>query len=175
MVHLRAATPDDVGAVAWLHADSWQRTYRGLYSDAYLDDGVHAERLDLWTRQFAHPRADQRTVVAEHDGEIVGFVHTLLDEDDHFGALLDNLHVAAAWQRRGLGTRLVVASAQAVVDERPGRGLYLWVLDANARARAFYAAIGGREADHAADTAPDGTTVSGIRVVWPDPKTLLHP
>ena len=33
----RAAGPDDVHAVAGLHAESWQRHYRGAYSDAFLD------------------------------------------------------------------------------------------------------------------------------------------
>jgi GNAT superfamily N-acetyltransferase len=172
-VRLRAATAADVAAIAALHAESWRRAYRGLYSAAYLDHEVHAERLRVWTRRFETARLDQRTVVAADEGGLVGFVHTLLDEDARWGALLDNLHVAAAWQRRGLGTRLVAASAGAVVDERPGRGLYLWVLEDNAPARAFYAARGGREADHGTDTAPDGTRVRGIRVVWRDPNDLL--
>jgi ribosomal protein S18 acetylase RimI-like enzyme len=174
-VILRPANNDDVAAIAALHANSWQRAYRGIYSDAYLDDGVHAERLEVWTQQFAYPRADQRTAVADDDGAIVGFVHTLLDEDDRFGALLDNLHVAGEWQRRGLGTELVRSSAKTVIAERPGRPLYLWVLERNARARAFYAAIGGAEADHASEPAADGTVVEGVRVVWPEPSRLLQP
>jgi ribosomal protein S18 acetylase RimI-like enzyme len=174
-VELRPATTDDVAAVAALHAESWQRTYRGIYSDAYLDTGVHAERLAVWTERFAHPRPDQRTVVAIHDGALVGFVHTYLDDDARFGALLDNLHVAAGRQRRGLGRRLVGAAADAVVAERPGRGLFLWVLEPNSRARAFYAAIGGTEMDRAEDTAPDGTVVVGLRVAWPEPRGLLPP
>jgi len=33
----RTGGPDDAGAVALLHADSWRRNYRGVYADAYLD------------------------------------------------------------------------------------------------------------------------------------------
>jgi len=170
---LRPATDADVAAIAWLHADSWRRSYRGIYSDAYLDDDVDAERLAAWTERFARPRPDQRTVLAEDDGELVGFVHTLLDDDPTWGALLDNLHVRADWQRRGLGSALVTASARAVVDERPGRALYLWVLERNARARAFYAARGGAEVERAEETAPDGTPIAALRVAWPDPKTAI--
>ena len=67
------------------------------------------ERVD---RDALPTRApDQRTVLAVHDGELVGFVHTVLDDDPQWGALLDNLHVRADWQRRRLGSQLVAASA----------------------------------------------------------------
>jgi GNAT superfamily N-acetyltransferase len=172
-MELRDATSADAEAIARFHADSWSRSYRGIYTDAYLDRDAPRERLVVWTERFARPRPDQRTVVAEHLGELVGFVHTVLDDDPTWGALLDNLHVLADWHRRGLGSRLVAASARAVVDERPGRGLYLWVLEANARGRAFYAARGGSEVERAEEVGPDGTAVVGLRVVWPDPTVLL--
>ena len=172
-MEMRAATVDDVTSIASLHADSWRRSYRGIYSNAYLDDDVDAERLAAWTERFARPRPDQRTVLAEDDGELVGFVHTLLDDDPTWGALLDNLHVRAEWQRRSLGSVLVAASAHAVVEERPGRGLYLWVLERNARARAFYVARGGAEVERAEETAPDGTTTTCLRVAWPDPTAAI--
>jgi ribosomal protein S18 acetylase RimI-like enzyme len=172
-MELRPATDDDVAAVAALHAESWRRAYRGIYSDEYLDADVYRERLAVWNERFSRPRPDQRTVVAIDEGVMVGFVHTYLDDDDRFGALLDNLHVVAGRQRRGIGRRLVAASARAVVEERPGRGLYLWVLEPNARARAFYAAIGGAEVERAEDAAPDGTVVTGLRVTWREPRRLL--
>jgi GNAT superfamily N-acetyltransferase len=174
-VELRAATTADADAIARLHADSWSRSYRGIYTDEYLDRDAPIERNAAWTERFAHPRPDDRTVVAEQGAELVGFVHTVLDDDPTWGALLDNLHVRADWHRRGLGSRLVAASARAVVEERPGRGLYLWVLEANARGRAFYAARGGSEVEAAEEAAPDGTVVTGLRVVWPDPTVLLPP
>ena len=57
-MEMRAATIDDVASIASLHADSWRRSYRGIYSDAYLDDEAPAERLLAWTERFANPRAD---------------------------------------------------------------------------------------------------------------------
>ena len=172
-MELRAATAADAEAIARFHADSWSRSYRGIYTDEYLDRDAPVERRTVWTERFAHPRPDARTVVAEQEHELLGFVHTVLDDDPKWGALLDNLHVRADWHRHGLGSRLVAASARAVLEERPGRGLYLWVLAANARGRAFYAAREGREVEAAEEVAPDGTAVTGLRVVWPDPTVLL--
>jgi hypothetical protein len=48
-VIFRAARPDDAGAIAGLHADSWQRHYRGAFSDAFLDGDVAGYLLPLWT------------------------------------------------------------------------------------------------------------------------------
>ena len=98
----------------------------------------------------------------------------MLDDDPQWGALLDNLHVRADWQRHRLGSRLVAASARVVVEERPGRGLYLWVLEQNDRARAFYAARGGREVERVDEEAVDGTSTVILRVAWPDPTTATR-
>ena len=39
-LRFRAAGPGDANAIAGLHADSWQRHYRGAFSDAFLDHDV---------------------------------------------------------------------------------------------------------------------------------------
>jgi GNAT superfamily N-acetyltransferase len=173
-IALRCTTPDDLRTIAGLHAESWKRAYRGIYPDTYLDRDVDAERLAVWTERFASPRPDQRTVLAEDDGTPAGFAHVLLAEDPVHGALLDNLHVLPPWQRRGLGGRLMAECARLVVDERPGRPLYLWVLERNDRARAFYAARGGVEADRTLDTSFEDIPMWCYRVSWPDPTTLLN-
>jgi ribosomal protein S18 acetylase RimI-like enzyme len=172
-MELRRATDADVAAIAALHAESWKRSYRGVYPDAYLDRDVDAERLAVWSDRFAMSRPDQRTILAEGDGVLAGFAHVLLDEDAEHGALVDNLHVLSPWQRSGLGSRLMDECARVVIAERPGWGVYLWVLEANARARAFYAARGGREIDRTLDPTFEETPLWCYRVIWPDPSTLL--
>ena len=173
MTSYRAATADDVAPIAALHADSWRRAYRGIYSDEFLDNDVFDERRAEWSERFARPSAKQRTTVAEVDGELVGFVHTILDDHPKWGALLDNLHVRYGQKRSGIGTRLMSASARTVVDDAPGSGLYLWVLEQNATAQSFYDTRGGTSVESSTVTAPGGTTVRTLRYVWPDPSTLL--
>ena len=142
-VSFRAAGRDDARAVAELHADSWRRHYRGAYSDAFLDGDVAGYLLPLWTDRLGAPHPRARTILAECDGQLAGLAHTLLDEDPTWGAFLDNLHVAYGLKRRGIGTRLLTLIRQAVRDWSPSSGLYLWVLEQNSDARAFYAAQGG--------------------------------
>ena len=174
-IHCRPAEARDVEAIAALHADSWRRNYRGAYLDSYLDGDVVTDRLVVWRERITCPDATFRTIVAEHDGAFAGFAHTKLDDDPTWGALLENLHVMHEMKGRGIGTRLMAASARAVLDSTPGAGLYLWVLDQNAAAQIFYAARGGVEAGRAMrGPFPGGGTALARRIVWPDPSMLLR-
>jgi predicted N-acetyltransferase YhbS len=124
-IRLRFAVAADVSAVGALHAESWRRHYRGAYSDHYLDGEVFADRLAVWTRQLGQPAVEHRTLVAQSEERIVGFAHTVLDDDAVYGALLDNLHVAYAWKGQGIGTELLAATASAVLDSSSAScGLY---------------------------------------------------
>jgi len=170
----RLATAGDVDAIAQLHADSWRRNYRGAYLDSYLDGDVVTERIAVWTERIAHPVVSSRTVVAEHDGTVVGFVHTVFDEDAQWGALLDNLHVAHDRKGGGVGTALTAESARSVLERDPPTGLYLWVLEQNEPAQAFYRARGGIEAGRELrGPFPGGGTAYALRMVWRDPARLL--
>src|SRR5262245_65762773 len=90
----RAAGPGDAHATAGLHADSWQRHYRGAYSDAFLDHDATGYLRPLWTERLAIPNPQARTILAELDGAVVGLAHTILGQDVKWGAFIDNLHVA---------------------------------------------------------------------------------
>ena len=169
----REATAGDIEAVTQLHVDSWRRNYRGAFSDAFLDGDVVTERRAVWTERLTQPEPSRYTVVAEREGAVVGFAHTVLDDDPTWGALVDNLHVTQGLKRQGIGARLMAESAQAVIERRPHSGLYLWVLRQNTAAQAFYEARGGRCVEEAITEPPGGGTAPTFRYAWPDPATLL--
>jgi ribosomal protein S18 acetylase RimI-like enzyme len=175
----RMADADDAAAVAGLHADSWRRHYRGAFSDAFLDGDVAGYLRERWTERLSARDPQARTIVAEFGGELVGLAHTQLGDDPRWGALLDNLHVAYGLKRMGVGTRLMALTAQAVLDDAPESGLYLWVLEQNAGARAFYTARGGTCVETSRVPPPGGDPARlngspmGLRFAWPDPSRLL--
>jgi predicted N-acetyltransferase YhbS len=169
----RQATTEDADAIAELHADSWRRTYRGAFADAFLDGPVVVERRTVWAERLTHPATPTYTVVAEENGVLVGFAHTVFDDDPVWGALLDNLHVEHGLKRQGVGRRLMARSAQAVVDREGASGLYLWVLRQNIGAQAFYEAIGGRRVGDGLTQPPGGGTAPTFRYAWSDPAALL--
>ena len=180
-LRFRPAEAGDAAAVAALHADSWRRHYRGAFSDAFLDGDVAGFLLARWTGLLSGPDPQARTIVAELDGGLVGLAHTRLGDDPAWGALLDNLHVSYGLKRLGVGTRLLALTAQAVLDSTPESGLYLWVLEQNVGARAFYTARGGTCVETAAVSPPGGDPARlngspmGLRFAWPDPSMLLLP
>lgn len=175
----RLAAPPDAEAVAALHADSWRRNYRGAYSDAFLDGELDADRLAVWGSRFSDPDAGTHTVIAEDAVGLVGFAHTVFDANPTWGALLDNLHVNHERKRRGVGSRLMALTARAVVERRTG--LYLWVLEQNMSAQAFYAANGGNFVERAPASAPGGNPawLNGspfkLRCAWADPAAIIEP
>jgi GNAT superfamily N-acetyltransferase len=177
-VRFRPAGAADAIAVAALHADSWRRHYRGAYSDSFLDGDVLEDRTKVWIERLRCDDRGTRTVVADDDDAgLIGFAHVILDSDPTWGALLDNLHVRQGQKRRGIGSRLLALVAAPVVDrERP---LYLWVLEQNADARAFYEARGAASVGRAKVSPPGGVasrlegTPSKLRYAWPHPSALL--
>jgi ribosomal protein S18 acetylase RimI-like enzyme len=171
-IEFRLAGAADADAVARLHADSWRRHYRGAYSDAFLDGDVLDDRLAEWASRLNTADARSHTIVALAP-ELVGFAHTVFDDDAAWGALLDNVHVAGGRQRTGIGARLLGLSAAAVAQRSPGSGLYLWVLEQNTAAQAFYAALGGACVGREAVGAPGGKpgrlvgSPAKLRYAWP--------
>ena len=174
------AGAEDAVAVAGLHADSWQRHYRGAYADAFLDGEPDGFLTGRWTERLATASPQARTILAEYDGELVGLSHVVLDADATWGALLDNLHVRSGLKRQGLGTRLLAMTAQAVVDASPSSGLYLWVLEQNTAAQQFYSSRGGVNVERSTVPPPGGDparlngTPACFRYSWPDTSVLAE-
>lgn len=164
----RPATPADTDRIAALHARSWQETYRGILPDSFLDDEVEADRLDYWRQQFGESPRNRHVVVAEADGKLAGFACTFARFDPIYGALLDNLHVAAACKGRGLGRDLMKQSAEWVQQQQSAQGFYLWVYEKNYTARKFYDSLGAINQETAM-----GEYAVMLRYCWPDTQRLI--
>lgn len=179
-IEYRVGTSSDSPAVAALHADSWRRHYRGAYSDIYLDGDIVADRLEVWAGRMEQNSEETITIVAERAGGVVGFIHTVLDADPVWGALIDNLHVAAELKRHGIGTALLTEAARKIAQRRPSSGLYLWVLEQNEAAQAFYAAKRGLcvERDVVEPPGGDPGRLAGhptkLRYSWSSPSSLTN-
>ena len=136
--------------------------------------GVGGER-DLKERKLKHLSGYENSRPVRIGNEAYRY-----EQHDTWGALLDNLHVASGLKRRGIGSRLLALTAQAVIDRPPPTGLYLWVLEQNADAQAFYRARGGRCVERDLVPAPGGVqsrlkgSPAGLRYAWPDPGVLLR-
>jgi ribosomal protein S18 acetylase RimI-like enzyme len=133
---VRSARDEDAAQMARVNVRCWQETYRGLMSDAVLDDpGFLAARETFWTAALTDERyRENRVAVAERDGELVGIAMSgpPLDAPAAWARQLYVLYVYAAHHGTGVGPALL----RAVVD--PQDSVALWVADQNPRALAFY-------------------------------------
>ncbi|WP_246199631.1 GNAT family N-acetyltransferase [Arthrobacter zhaoguopingii] len=133
-IEVRAARVEDVQAMAQVHVESWQETYRGLVPDAVLDDpGFTAARERQWLNALTNPRwTTHRIAVAEHDGPLIGLAMAGPSEDDPGLMHLYVLYLLAEHHGSGTGAELL----RAVIE--PDRVTTLWVAERNPRAQVFY-------------------------------------
>jgi RimJ/RimL family protein N-acetyltransferase len=65
------------------------------------------------------------------------------------------------------------AAADWVCATQPGAGVYLFVMEANAAARAFYDRLGARNVETIQLADPGGGSASNCRYVWADARMLV--
>ena len=122
-----------------MHVETWQAAYRGVVSDEGLDALDVAERTERWRGNLSAPVA-ARTIVAERDGEVVGFAGFGPDSDGGAEGELYAIYVHPSAWSTGAGRALmerVETELHADYDEA-----ILWVLRDNPRARRFYERAG---------------------------------
>jgi ribosomal protein S18 acetylase RimI-like enzyme len=139
-VVIRPGTPDDAEGVARVHVETWQAAY------------AHALPADQLQALSVEEAADRHrrwppTLVADRDGEILGFVGVGSSRDPGTDGELFAIYVHPDHWGTGVGRALIEAGEEEL--RRLGhREAVLWVLDDNPRARRFYELAGW---------SPDGT------------------
>ncbi|HEV7693424.1 MAG TPA: GNAT family N-acetyltransferase [Hyphomonadaceae bacterium] len=166
-MQFRDATIDDIASVAALHTASWRDAYRSIFDAAFLAGPVVQERLDVWTERLIQPDPAQRTILAEEDGKLIGFVCVFARKDAQWGSLVDNLHVRPGERSKGLGRQLLRRGAQWARVTYPAGGLHLWVYEANVAACRFYTRMGGQVVERT-DKSTYGGSAPILRYHWPD-------
>lgn len=172
MTHFRRGLRTDTERIAFLHADSWRRTYRGSYRDEFLDRDVVRNRLEVWCSRLTQDRKDQFVYIAEADSRLLGFVCVFGNADPTWGSLVDNLHVSYESQRSGLGTLLMRTAAVWLESHYGQTGVYLWALEANLQARHFYERLRAHHVETMEHENPGGGSSAAWRFVWGNPRDL---
>lgn len=155
---LVAADCDELGRV---HIRIWRETYAGLMPVDYLAGLSETRSAENWRRRLVQPEGADvgaLTLVARRDGCIVGFASAGPSRDAdaptewelHVINLLQDVH------GRGL--------AELLLDRVLGaRDATLWVVEGNARARAFYTRHGFT--DEGGRSAHEPTDAREMRMV----------
>ena len=172
MIEYRPAKPPDAAAVASLHARSWRETYRGAFLDSFLDGDLTEERQRVWRDRLDRSPGNQFVQLAVDGANLVGFVCAYGAHDPQWGSLVDNLHVATACKRNGIGSSLMRQVGAWLARGYPDLGVYLLVLEANSSARRFYERLGAHNAGVSTMETHGGAVVRSCRYTWPSAELL---
>jgi ribosomal protein S18 acetylase RimI-like enzyme len=148
---IRKATQDDIPAIAALHIEGWKAAYGGLVDQGYLDSLSVEQRIKDWQGWMA--AGESETLIAEIGGKPSGFITTGRTKTPPpgsspirplYSAEVYALYLDPSAFRQGVGTALLKQAAADLKDQKHS-SLCLWVLDGNARAKAFYEKMGGQK------------------------------
>lgn len=168
---IRPATQTDAPAIAQVHVASWQTTYKGLLPNEVIASRTLEQRVDIWTRVLTQYTDRQFTFVAVEDDKVVGFSNGGKERegDPTYTSEIYSIYLLAEAQRKGVGRRLLVASAKALLGMRHTT-MIIWVLKDNP-AEQFYTAIGGEPLKEKTEMMGD-TQVTEIGYCWMDIRPL---
>lgn len=158
---VRDLLASDAKQMGALHADAWHDTYRGLFSDHDLDEVSSKSKHHQWLDYFEHAK-DHHMLKGVFSGDkLVGMA---MWGSSRIEGLRDDweiymINIPGDYQRKGLGRLLM---EQALTDLSPRKkSIYLWVLELNERAIAFYRSFGFTETNQ---TKGVGTEVERLFV-----------
>ena len=100
MAPIRTATPEDAASISRVQVETWRTTCRRIVPDDYLA-GLSAEQRTLRWRE--HLGSAEHILIAECDGEVVGFISggPIHDPLDGYGAELYAVYLLQKFQRNG--------------------------------------------------------------------------
>ena len=143
-MQVRRANLEDADAIAAVHVRSWEAAYRGLVPQAWFAERTLQRRTAMW-RELLRRGENTRVFVACLNGTLVGFCGAATpsrDEDAGEGTSeIAALYVDPGHWRAGAGRALITATLRDLAACL-WRDVTLWVLEANDRARSFYAGVG---------------------------------
>lgn len=138
---VREATLEDARGIAIVHIDTWRDAYVGIVPDDYLAALDYDERETVWRRVIAG--ASERIRVVCDGGRVVGWAtHGRTRDTDARGPVgeLYGIYVSSNYWGAGVGPVLMDDALRWLSVRH--RAATLWVLEQNARARAFYERTG---------------------------------
>lgn len=148
---IRLATSDDIEKIAKLYIKSWQKTYKGLLRQEYLDSLTVEKLCERWGSYILEPRHGIFVAVSEE--ELLGFgafkpYHRI---DDCI--YIESLHVDESCQGSGIGSAIIKTIYTVGSNEEYGQ-MAVCLVKGNDKARALYTKLG---AVHYKDKVDDFT------------------
>ena len=140
---IRYATLNDARSISTIYQQSTQSAYQDFMSEAPIYSRLLDRLETFWVQKLAiPPKKEQRFLVAEYEGQVLGFVE--IGAATYPGEVasestgeLHFLFVAPDFMGCGIGSRLLERATE-LLREDGYRQAILWVFSRNLQARRFY-------------------------------------
>ena len=153
-------TVDDAEELGRVHVEIWRQAYDDLMPVEYLEGLDPVDFATSWRERLAKPLPSETRLVARDQPGIVGFSSAGPPRIDDPPADLELYAINLLARAQGTGL------ADALLDRTLGdRAAYLWVIEGNERAQAFYRRRGF--ADDGGRTVDEPSGAMEIRMVRP--------
>ena len=160
---VREATASDARSIAIVQVESWRAAYADILPSSLLSELSVDARETAWRGWIADPGSGRRYWIAEDDDRVVGYAAVGPCRDDDSAGLgeIYALYALPSVWGTGVGRALLRRATEALGDTF--RGVALWVLEQNERARGFYERAGFRVDGRTKDEELGGRVVRELR------------
>ncbi|MCC1487529.1 GNAT family N-acetyltransferase [Bacillus tropicus] len=132
-IHIRRAIKDDIPSIAKVHADSWKTTYKGIFSNEFLENITYEQREKQWENIFQQEDNHQIRFVAETlDGTIIGFIDGGVERTGTYNCdgELYAIYLLQEYQGMKIGQKLFQALLSECINNEM-QSLLVWVVTNN--------------------------------------------
>ena len=135
---IRNAEKEDVRQIAEILVEDWQKAYRGIMDDSFLDSMSVDQRYEIEGKRY------EKYIVASSDKEILGYAWLEPSGDEPADCEVIALYVRYSKRNSGIG-KLLMQYAFNHFREIGKKRMIVWVLKENYASRKFYEKVGGKE------------------------------
>jgi len=140
-IQIRRSEVSDALGIATVHVKSWQKTYKGLVPDEYLNSLSITDRASKIEKMIEENGEKKiHNFVIEEDKTIVGILSLGLSRDGDLPldvGELNVIYIHPDYEGKGFGSMLLNKAIETLKAEGYKKAT-LWVLDTNTKARAWY-------------------------------------
>lgn len=135
---VRNAEIEDVRQIAKILVEDWQKVYRGIMDDTFLDSMSVDQRYEIEVKRY------EKYIVAADVNEIHGYAWLEVTDEEPADCEVIALYVRYEKRGNGIG-KLLMQYAVNHFREIGKKKMIVWCLKENNESRKFYEKVGGKE------------------------------
>lgn len=152
---------DDRAEISRIYEESWKCAYKGIIPQHYLDSIPEGR----WVSNIDNPML--KTMICIDNGRIVGtssFCKSRFEQFQNWGKIV-SIYFLPEYMGKGYG-KILMESVILEFKKQGYENIFLWVLEANMRARHFYEQFGFLATDDFLDDNIGGKDLREIRYIY---------